>query len=331
VFIRLVNNSGQAQPLNGVTLRYWFTGDGVSPYTLICDNPGSLISSCNQITGVNSAVSPIRQYADRLMTITLNTTQTLGVGANTGDIQLRFVKQDTTPTIQTNDYSHSATPSSSSPTGNSAIGMYRSDGTMVWGIAPSANYVCGNGVTDLGEVCDNGANTNCNGTCGGFVVNSGKACTNAAQCLHVEQYSSDSLTDGEVRPYFRIVNSGGVPIALNRMKVKYWFTSESATAGLTVGCTTGPGGNCSQMSAAVARISPTYATADAAVTVTFTATTQLGNTDMTNAMQFSVNRTDWANMPESNDWSQTKATTMTAAPKIALYVDDQLWWGEEAK
>src|SRR5512133_529434 len=42
--LNLVNNTNQAQPLNGTTLHYWFTGEGVSNYTLACDPSAATIA-----------------------------------------------------------------------------------------------------------------------------------------------------------------------------------------------------------------------------------------------------------------------------------------------
>lgn len=322
--LSIVNNTGQSQSLSGTTLRYWFTADGNSNYTFYCDYSPTI--PCSAISGVMTTFAPARADANRVMTITLNTSVSLAAGANTGNLQLRFSRDDGAATDQTNDYSYSTTTLAP----NLRVGMYR-NGSLVWGQPPPSSSACGNGITDAGEVCDNAPNTHCRADCSGFDVVNGTACTNSAQCLSVEQYSTDSPTDGFVRPYLRIVNRSGVPVSLDHIKVRYWFTSDSTSATLNGGCTTGPTGSCSNVTVKVTRLSPTFATADARLSATFSSTTTINAGSTSDPFQNYATRADNQGMNESNDWSQTGATSFTAAPKVTLYVDEQLWWGEEPK
>src|SRR5262245_39936500 len=60
-FLRIVNGGTTAVPYSELTIRYWYTVDGVRPQAYWCDwTPGG----CNNVTSQFVAVSPARTNAD---------------------------------------------------------------------------------------------------------------------------------------------------------------------------------------------------------------------------------------------------------------------------
>src|SRR4029450_14076334 len=60
--LRIVNGTGSAVPLSELTMRYWYTVDGVQPQVYVCDwtpPPG-----CSNVATSFVAVSPARPGAD---------------------------------------------------------------------------------------------------------------------------------------------------------------------------------------------------------------------------------------------------------------------------
>jgi endoglucanase len=128
--LTLVNTGSTAVPLAGVTVRYWFTSDGgATTFTAYCDY--AAIGSGN----VTESVQPSTVAgADHYLQIGFTSgAGSLAAGANLGDIQARFNKNDWSTLNQANDYSFGT---GTSYTDAPKVTVYV-NGTLVWGTEPS--------------------------------------------------------------------------------------------------------------------------------------------------------------------------------------------------
>jgi endoglucanase len=127
---KLYNNGTTPIPLSEITLRYWFTRDTAIAQTAWCD---FATLACANITLSFAAVSPARTNADYYFQVGFAPASgNLAAGANTGNIQTRFSKDDFSNYNEVNDYSYSA---STSFTATTKVTVYRL-GNLVYGTEP---------------------------------------------------------------------------------------------------------------------------------------------------------------------------------------------------
>ncbi len=128
----IVINSGSSNvPLNELKLRYWFTVDGNQPQSLWCDYAGF---GCSNISTQFVTLQNPKPGADSYLEISfLSGAGSLGAGSNSGQVQIRFSKNDWSYYLQSGD--HSFDPSKTQFTDWSRITAYR-NGTLIWGTEP---------------------------------------------------------------------------------------------------------------------------------------------------------------------------------------------------
>ncbi len=127
----VVNNGGASVPLSELKIRYYYTIDGVKAQTAWCDWAQI---GCANVSSSFTALSPARPKADTYLEVSFGAgAGSLAPGAQTGDVQIRFAKNDWTNYTQTGDYSFD--PAKTSFTSWSSATLYR-QGTLVWGAEP---------------------------------------------------------------------------------------------------------------------------------------------------------------------------------------------------
>jgi hypothetical protein len=116
--VRLVNNVGTPVPLSGVTMRYWFTADGTTPFVdcdyahisgtaVSCDNiapkpPAPAISTFKPVT---PALPKADTYLEIAFNATAGTLDAFHSDKQQDQIQLRIHDVNFKPMMQANDYS----------------------------------------------------------------------------------------------------------------------------------------------------------------------------------------------------------------------------------
>ncbi len=327
VRLRVVNHSDTSASLNGLKISYWLIGDTSSPLLTACDYAAI---GCNKVAFATSLVNPHLDGSDRRVDITLSSTTVLSPNQDSGDIQFRIYKQNSSNFVQTNDYSYPGTTYRAVP----HITMYRAS-DLIWGLPPVNDFVCGNGELEFGEICEQALDSHCKSDCSGYNITNKTACTTAASCLSLKHKYGGSLTDQHLEPYLWVTNHTGVDIPVNQIRIRYWFTADSANPTF--------GSNCSQAiiladdlisrcelnQRVFQSLSPTFPTATHYLELRFTGSYVLEPGDGIGPLQTDVWKTDWSNFNESNDWSQSLSTTWAISTKSTVYVNGALYWGQE--
>ena len=200
---------------------------------------------------------------------------------------------------------------------------------------------CNDGIWNrqYGEICDPSVVSGCKSDCSGWAT-PGIACTNTALCLyavHQEPPSTyDTLTDNQMRPYMRIVNNGNAPVKFSDVVLRYWFTGDSGNQTYAEACDifnqTVPDvtNYCtSAITQSMVTVSPAKNQADHYWEVHFNSSAEIAAGSSSGDIHVRAYKTDWTTLTETNDWSQSRASTLTPTTHITLYVKGVQAWGEE--
>jgi hypothetical protein len=327
--IRISNPNTTTNSLSGVTLRYWYMVEGTSPLTFACTSFGSV--GCAAVSTSVATISPTLAGANRVMTITINSTASLAANGGAIDLIGSLLMQPAAAFDPTNDYSY---PTQSMNLWD-RIALYRG-ANLVYGVLPT---LCGNGTVDTGEACDKAMVASCNSTCSAYTAPGNKtACTVETGCLSATHYRVDSSTDNKIEPYIMLTNKTGIAIAMNRITVKYWYSKDGTTGFTqTPSCTSAkmtPAGSSvcgSGVTVTSTALSPVSNSMDSIVTMAFAGRSETLAVNQTTGWLVPRITRSTGTFSESGDWSRTAsvASPGTLAPKIGIYVDNILWWGQE--
>jgi hypothetical protein len=148
--VQITNNGSSPQALANLTLRYWFTADGVSAFTMNEYYAASPING--NVTGtfaaLTSATSPAAtSTADTYLEVSFGAgAGSIAPMSNTGDIQLAFHDTSYSKNLdETNDYSYTASDvAGTCANGNTltcqspTVTLYR-DGMLAFGTPPGGS------------------------------------------------------------------------------------------------------------------------------------------------------------------------------------------------
>jgi hypothetical protein len=349
--LNLVNNGASSIPMSAIKLRYWFTKEPTGTFSTTCETTTST-GGCAAITGSSTGLTPPLSGADRYWEVGFTSAAgSLAAASSSGEFRLRGQTNPLVNFTETNDYSYVNTTTSTVTT---KVTVYV-NGVLVWGQEPPpvppvcpngiaesgeecdtggqsatcdadcTNVVCGDGTVNsaASEVCDPGANPQCNSTCTGY-----NSCTNSAACLHVryKHDTGESPTDDSVKPRYQVVNSGTTTVQLSQLKIRYWFTKEPS-GNLQFWCDYATLG-CSNIvtNAASGAWSPVTSTANYYWDVGFTSGTLAPGAN-TGEIVMRTHADNWAAFNENNDFSYANWTTYTPRTQVGLYLNGTLVWG----
>lgn len=136
-----------------------------------------------------------------------------------------------------------------------------------------------------------------------------------------------SVGDNQIKPGLQLVNTGTTAVSLSDVTVRYWFSSENGAPTYSSWCDWTPIG-CSNVTHRVAAVSTPEAGADHYLEVGF-GSGSLAPGASTGEIQLRLNKTDWSNFNESDDYSHGVGTSYADASRIAVYAGGELVWGIE--
>ncbi|MFJ2914646.1 glycoside hydrolase family 6 protein [Streptomyces sp. NPDC087228] len=144
--------------------------------------------------------------------------------------------------------------------------------------------------------------------------------------LKVQYKNTDSsATDNQIRMGLQLVNTGSAAVDLSTVEVRYWFTPEAGASTFSTACDYAVIG-CSDVTHGVSSTGGSATGASHYLEVGF-GSGSLAAGASTGEIQLRLNRTDWSNFDEADDYSHATNTAYADASKIAVYVGGILSWG----
>jgi serpin B len=149
-----------------------------------------------------------------------------------------------------------------------------------------------------------------------------------AQLAAKVQYHTWALgRTGQLSPILDVVNTGTSSLPLNRITVRYWFTSDGGAA-LRYACDYTQRG-CSNVTARFVQLDTSAGGADSYLELGFTAGAgSVAPGKSSGEIQQRVYKADWSTFDQSNDWSYDGSHSALADNvRVTVHVDGQLLWG----
>ncbi|MET8329467.1 glycoside hydrolase family 48 protein [Streptomyces sp. NPDC005181] len=144
--------------------------------------------------------------------------------------------------------------------------------------------------------------------------------------LKVQYKNSDfSATDNQIRMGLQLVNTGTTAVNLSTVKVRYWFTPEAGASTFGTACDYAVLG-CGSVTTGVTSSGSSAAGASHYLEVGF-GSGSLAAGASTGEIQLRLNKSDWSNFNEADDYSRATNTAYADASKIGVYVGSTLAWG----
>nr|WP_233516805.1 glycoside hydrolase family 6 protein [Paenibacillus curdlanolyticus] len=148
----------------------------------------------------------------------------------------------------------------------------------------------------------------------------------------VVQYkvNNANATDNMINATLNIKNTGTTAVNLSNLKVRYYLTKDTTSAGLSMWTDYAQIGS-SNVSGVFASVSPSKTTADTYLELSFSAAAgSIAAGGQSGDIQIRVAKSDWSNFSETNDYSYdgTK-TAFVDWNKVTLYQSGSLVWGIE--
>jgi len=135
--------------------------------------------------------------------------------------------------------------------------------------------------------------------------------------------------DNQLKPHFRIVNRGTTSVPLSELTIRYWYTVDGDKPQV-FNCDWAQVG-CSNLRGSFVKLSTGRTGADYYIEITFTSGAgSLAPGASSGDIQVRINKNDWTNYNEANDYSYDPTKTSFADwNRVTLYRNGQLVWGVE--
>ncbi|MFD3938407.1 cellulose binding domain-containing protein [Streptomyces sp. NPDC058611] len=140
--------------------------------------------------------------------------------------------------------------------------------------------------------------------------------------------SAGGATADQVEPWFKVVNNGTTTVALNQVRLRYYFKADGPATQYRFACSWAVKG-CANITGTFGTLATPTATADRYLEITFTggAGSLAPGTD-TGDMQLRFHRADWQTLNQSDDYSFDAARTAYGDfTKVTAQVGGSTVWG----
>jgi endoglucanase len=130
-----------------------------------------------------------------------------------------------------------------------------------------------------------------------------------------------------LQPFFKIVNSGNSSIKLQKVKIRYWFTSDTLTAALTLSW---HWASVNGVSGTLVKLDQTKDKSNYYFEENFSADSGSLDPGKTVEIQNGIVKSTWTNFIQSNDFSfNNSASTYIENTKVSVYMNGKLVSGTE--
>lgn len=138
-----------------------------------------------------------------------------------------------------------------------------------------------------------------------------------------------NVNDNHFKPHFQILNKGTTSVPINELKIRYYYTIDGDRAQI-FNCDYAMLG-CSKLNGKLVKMDKAATGADYYLEVSFNPDAGvLAPGASTGEIQTRINKTDWSNYNESDDYSYKGTQTSFADhTKVTLYHNGELVWGTE--
>ncbi|MEZ0607220.1 cellulose binding domain-containing protein [Fibrella sp. WM1] len=135
-----------------------------------------------------------------------------------------------------------------------------------------------------------------------------------------------NTTGNQIKPYLNVANEGNLPVDYSQLTVRYWFTAEGNQPLVYTVDYAELGNN----KVTGRFVKENRAGADTYLELSFSPTLgTLYPLSSTGQIQQRINKNDWSNFNEANDYSYIPAGSVVANPKITAYLNGSLVYGQE--
>ena len=176
---------------------------------------------------------------------------------------------------------------------------------------------CDIGYSDCDEDPDNGCEHD----------NSQGECPTATMRVQFYSQTGDLVW---IRPAFKIFHDGGETVSLSELTLRYWYTIDSGSTDQIFECWQAgePKIDCGDVSAGFVPVSG-RTDADYYMQLEIASSDPLAAGEDTGEIPVGWHKSDWSNYDYDNDWSYEPFSSYTDSPKITLYQNGTLVWGDE--
>jgi len=140
--------------------------------------------------------------------------------------------------------------------------------------------------------------------------------------------ANTNMTDNQIRPHVTIVNIGASAVPLSELTLRYWYTIDGDKA-QSFACDYAVVG-CANVKGSFVKLGVPRTGADNYLELSFSGTGTIPAGGQTGEIQTRLNKADWTNYSESDDYSFDPTKTAFADwTKVTLYRNGVLVWGSE--
>lgn len=148
----------------------------------------------------------------------------------------------------------------------------------------------------------------------------------AAAGIKAQYKSNDTaVSDNQAKPGLQIVNTGTTTLDLATVRVRYYFTKDTASA-LTWACDYAVVG-CGNVRGAFGAVTPATPTADSYLELSLTGSLAPGAS--TGEIQNRINHSDWSSFDEANDYSHGTNTVFVDTTTVTVSIAGTPVWGTD--